>query len=193
MITFRTTDGNQTTWTQAGPLTPTGHVDLGPVQASHLTLGHCVAALTEFIEAEQMGVEGLACRQLRPSPLCVAAILQAVGKALLALLSSWRSSKLGDDLRPGSLTPASSAHLAELFWERRRPCWWSWSVGGPQPFLQVPWLLIYSLPAGLPLTHSGTPVVPTASAEGFGAPPHSPVKSYCHTQGQRGLEHRVGL
>ena len=69
VITFQTTDGKQITWTQAGPLTLTGHVGLGPVQASHLTLGHCAAALTEFIEVEQMGVEGLAWHQLRPSPL----------------------------------------------------------------------------------------------------------------------------
>ena len=97
---FWTTDGNQTTLTQAWPLTPTGHVNLGPVQASHQTLGQCVAAFTEFIEVEQMGVEGLTWRQLRPSPLWVAAILEAVGEALLALLSYWRSSKWWGDLRP---------------------------------------------------------------------------------------------
>ena len=50
-------------------MTPTGHVNLGPVQASHQILGQCVAAFTEFIEVEQMGVEGLTWRQLRPSPL----------------------------------------------------------------------------------------------------------------------------
>lgn len=100
-------------------------------------------AHSELMEVEQMGVEGLAQLQLVPSPLWMVAVLDAVGKALLALVSYWRSGKWWGDLRPGGLTTASWTHLADLFGERRRPRrWWSWSVGGPWPFLPVPWLLI---------------------------------------------------